>query len=69
MPNLKNLQNQESFEAESWYFLYACLKKKTGHVILWSLASVHRSIKFFVAGKLLLQFKSDQAETWYIVRP
>ena len=30
---------------------------------------IRPSVNFFVSGKLLLQFTSDQAETWYIVRP
>ena len=47
-------------------FLYARLKNGMYYVTGYG---VRPSVNFFVSGKLLQQFTSDQAETWYIVRP
>ena len=47
----------------------ACCFEATLHQILTELCRLEYFGKLFVSGQLLLQFTSDQAETWFIVRP
>ena len=47
----------------------ACCFEATLHQILTELCPLEYFGKLFVSGQLLLQFTSDQAETWFIVRP
>ena len=47
----------------------ACCFEATLHQILTELCPLEYFGKLFISGQLLLQFTSDQAETWLIVRP
>ena len=49
------------------YFLYACLKNGTYYVTGYGVCPFVR--KLFRFRLLLLQFTSDEAETWFLVRP
>ena len=52
-----NLSGDKSFYMPVW---------KKGLYVTGS--GVHLSVNFLISGQLLLQFTSDNAETWYIVR-
>ena len=60
------LSRYMSSRRDVYQFLYARLKNGTYYVAGYGVCP---SVNFFVSGYLLLQFTSDQAETWYIVRP
>ena len=71
LPHITTMKKQDYRKLK--YFVHPVtfytLVWKTGRIMNRGMASVRLYVNFFVSGELLLQFTSDQAETWYIIRP